>query len=298
MWVDGFERSEKMDLSSRSGRSVASGDDRCSGGRLASQRIQGMLQSSNVAGRHIEKALCFAKRNGTTIQPWDAMAQRLTVDDQALFGELPSQTIPSHREHTFATDLQRSLSMKTQRVFTTSMTVPAALLAGCFTGSLVGCATSPVPPPMVPESLRVPADQSLSLETQAVGVQIYKCEVSKTDATRYEWVFSAPEAELFDRAGSKIGKHYAGPTWESNDASKVVGQLKAKDDSPDPNAIPWLLLSAKSTSGKGVFGQTLSIQRLRTSGGKAPGDGCSAAQVGNEARVPYKATYYFYVARS
>ncbi len=189
--------------------------------------------------------------------------------------------------------------METQRFFTPSMTVPTVLLAGCFAGCLVGCATPPAAlPPMVPESLKVPADQLLSLETQAVGVQIYKCEASKTDATRYEWVFSAPEAELFDKAGSKIGKHYAGPTWESNDTSKVVGQLKAKDDGPDPNAIPWLLLSAKSTSGKGVFGQTLSIQRLRTSGGKAPGEGCNAAQAGSEARVPYKATYYFYVARS
>jgi len=49
-------------------------------------------------------------------------------------------------------------------------------------------------------------------------------------------------------AGNKIAKHYAGTTWESNDGSKVVGEVKAKDNGPDPNAIPWLLLSAKSTS--------------------------------------------------
>ena len=148
--------------------------------------------------------------------------------------------------------------------------------------------------PEVPEALMVPATQVLSLETQGVGVQIYECKASKDDPTRFEWVFKAPEAELFDSAGKKIGKHYAGPTWESNDGSKVVGEVRAKDNGPDPNAIPWLLLSAKSNSGIGVFSQTQSIQRLYTTGGKAPGEGCDQSQLGKELRVPYKAKYYFY----
>src|SRR5512143_2601550 len=115
--------------------------------------------------------------------------------------------------------------------------------------------------PEVPEALKVPATQVLSLETQAAGVQIYECKASKDDPTRFEWVFKAPEAELFDSTGKKIGRHYAGPTWESNDGSKVVGEVRAKDNGPDPNAIPWLLLSAKSNSGSGIFSQTQSIQR-------------------------------------
>jgi hypothetical protein len=163
-----------------------------------------------------------------------------------------------------------------------------ALLAGCATsngGTMIG----------VPETLKVPVTQVFSLETLATGVQIYECRASKDN--RFEWVFKAPEAELFDSAGRRVGKHYAGPTWESNDGSKVVGEVKARDDGPDPNAIPWLLLSAKSTSGSGVFGRTQSIQRLRTAGGKAPAEGCNQAQVGKEARVTYKATYYFYVAK-
>jgi hypothetical protein len=77
----------------------------------------------------------------------------------------------------------------------------------------------------------------------------------------------------------------------------VVGEVKARDDGPSANAIPWLLLSAKSTSGNGVFGRTQGIQRLYTVGGKAPGAGCNRARLGKEARVAYKATYYFYVAR-
>jgi hypothetical protein len=150
---------------------------------------------------------------------------------------------------------------------------------------------------MVPDNLAVAATQTLALETHATGVQIHDCKPSKDGPARFEWVFRAPEADLFDAAGKQIGKHYAGPTWELNDGSKVVGEVKARDDGPDVNAIPWLLMSAKSTSGVGVLGQTVSVQRLQTVGGKAPVDGCSQAQAGKEARVPYSATYYFYAAR-
>ena len=151
--------------------------------------------------------------------------------------------------------------------------------------------------PLVPENLRTPETEVLSLETKATGVQIYECNASKDEPTRFEWIFKAPEADLFDGAGNKIGKHYAGPTWESNDGSKVVGEVKAKDNGPDPNAIPWLLMSAKSTSGTGVFRQVKSIQRLHTVGGKAPTEACSQSQAGKVSRVGYKATYNFYVAK-
>ena len=164
---------------------------------------------------------------------------------------------------------------------------------------LSGCASSDIAmTPVAPENLKVPATQTLSVVAQASGVQIYECNASKADPTRFEWVFKAPEADLFDSAGRKIGKHYAGPSWESNDGSKVQGEVKARDDGPDANAIPWLLLNAKSPSGKGVFGQTQSIQRVGTVGGKAPAQGCSREQAGTVVRVPYKATYYFYGPRS
>jgi hypothetical protein len=180
--------------------------------------------------------------------------------------------------------------MKTRGITAIGSASLVALLAGCATLKF-GTA------PTVPDNLKVPATQTLSLETHAAGVQIYDCKPGKDDPARFEWVFRAPEADLFDTAGKKIGKHYAGPTWESNDGSKVVGEVKARDDSPDVNAIPWLLLSAKSTSGVGVLGQTVSVQRVQTIGGKAPAGGCSPAQAGTEVRVPYSAAYYFYVAR-
>jgi hypothetical protein len=186
--------------------------------------------------------------------------------------------------------IQEDSGMKRQDVIAITRMSLVALVAGCATS---GVGTIP----LVPENLRTPATEVLSLETAATGVQIYECNARKDDPARFEWIFKAPEADLFDRAGNKIGKHYAGPTWESNDGSKVVGEVKAKDNGPDPDAIPWLLLSAKSTSGTGVFSQVKSIQRLHTVGGKAPTEACSQAQAGKVARVGYKATYNFYVPK-
>jgi hypothetical protein len=151
--------------------------------------------------------------------------------------------------------------------------------------------------PGVPENLKPPVTQTVAVVAQANGVQIYECNASKSDPTRFEWAFKSPEAELFDDAGRKIGKHYAGPTWESDDGSKVVGEVKARDDGPDADAIPWLLLNAKSAEGNGIFGKTQSVQRVKTVGGKAPADGCDQAHLGKVARVAYRATYNFYVAR-
>lgn len=176
---------------------------------------------------------------------------------------------------------------------TTGILSPAAL-----TAMLASCATSNVATaPEPPQQLKVPAGQMLSLDTHAKGVQIYECQANKDDPTRFAWVFKAPEAELFDSAGKKIAKHYAGPTWEANDGSKVIGELVARDNGPDPAAVPWLLLDAKSTAGTGLFGKTRFIQRLHTAGGSAPVQGCRQSQVGAEARVPYTADYLFYVAK-
>ena len=176
--------------------------------------------------------------------------------------------------------------------------VAAYLIAtASFVTFLSGFASADAGAGDIPESLKVPATQTLAVAVQARGVQIYECGVSKADPARFEWIFKAPEAELFDKAGKRIGKHYAGPTWESDDGSKTVGAAKARDDGPDPNAIPWLLLTATSAEGNGIFGKTQSVQRVNTVGGKAPADGCNQAQLGKVARVSYSATYNFYVAR-
>ena len=87
-----------------------------------------------------------------------------------------------------------------------------------------------------------------------------------------------------------MGKHSKGPTWEIN-GSKVTGKKLAEVASPDANAVAWLLLEAH---GEGELSKLSKIQRVNTTGGKAPTDGNTAANVGKEVRVPYSATYYFY----
>ncbi len=166
-----------------------------------------------------------------------------------------------------------------------------AMLGGCETARLT-------PPAGVPASLAVPANQTLSRMFRVHGVQIYDCKARREDPTRIEWTFRAPEAELRDSHGQLIGRHYAGPTWEALDGSKILGEVAARSDGPDPTAIPWLLVRAKSATGSGLFGRTLSVQRLNTAGGKAPSGGCDSTQIGKEARVPYTADYFFYVAKT
>jgi hypothetical protein len=127
-----------------------------------------------------------------------------------------------------------------------------------------------------------------------VGVQIYTCAESKDKKNTFEWTLKAPEAALTEDSGRALGKHYAGPTWEAPDGSKVVGALKAKVDAPDASAIPWLLLEAKSNEGQGLFANVGWVQRIATVGGKAPSSGCDQAHAGAESRVDYHANYYFY----
>jgi hypothetical protein len=139
----------------------------------------------------------------------------------------------------------------------------------------------------VPEKLKPAAHESLAMVVPAKGEQIYECRDAK-------WVFVAPEAELFDRAGKRIGRHYAGPHWESLDGSKIVGAVKERAEAPAAGSIPWLLLSAKSVGPEGAFSKVTSIQRVATQGGVAPAGDC--AQAGAKARVPYAADYYFFSA--
>jgi len=149
----------------------------------------------------------------------------------------------------------------------------------------------------IPEALAVPPGNKLALELHATGVQIYTCAPKKDDATQFEWAFKAPEAQLTDGA-KQAGKHYAGPTWEAADGSKVMCKMDQKVDAPGAADIPWLLLSAKSHEGSGAFEKVSFIQRIDTKGGKAPATGADAAHVGEEQRVGYEATYLFYVPGS
>jgi hypothetical protein len=150
--------------------------------------------------------------------------------------------------------------------------------------------------PAVPAGLEVPAGQTLALEAFAAGVQIYDCKQSSDDPARYEFVFRAPEADLFDQEGQKIGKHYAGPTWESNDGSKVTATVKARADAPNVNAIPWLLLGTSTASGAGALAKDAEHPARADDRRQRARRRLHAGTGRKEMRMPYQAMYYFYVA--
>lgn len=149
-------------------------------------------------------------------------------------------------------------------------------------------------PPDVPASLKVPDGNELRLVADAEGVQVYICQVDSTDAT-LKWILERPDALLFGKQGRVIAHHYEGPTWEGLDGSTVVGMALEPRYTPDPTAIPWLLLKANGNGGDGMFSKITYIQRLHTEQGK-PQTVCDSATFNKHVRVPYTATYYFYAA--
>ena len=136
------------------------------------------------------------------------------------------------------------------------------------------------------DALRPPAGSALAAHVYATGVQIYRW-------TGTAWTFVAPEAVLYADTGGRdrVGRHFAGPTWESVGGSTVVGGA-ARRCTPDSTAIPWLSLTGISADRPGIFRRVTFIQRTHTAGGLAPSTPGSVA--GQEARVPYTAEYLFY----
>lgn len=139
------------------------------------------------------------------------------------------------------------------------------------------------------EAIQVPAGNRISYHTYAIGVQTYRW-------TGTNWAFVAPTANLY--ASSKfrglVGTHYAGPTWESNSGSSVIG-FRLEGCTPDKSAIQWLLLGVVSSGGPGIFANTTYIQRVNTVGGLAPAE--PGQVIGQQADVPYTTEYYFYKAK-
>jgi len=171
------------------------------------------------------------------------------------------------------------------------ISLPGAIRFGVFAAliaaGLYGAAEQA--PPAVPAELKPPAGEELLLHALASGDQIYTCDGSK-------WILSGPDAKLSDEAGRQVGSHFAGPTWQWSDGSRVTGRLVA-NATPDPESIPWLLLTAASHEGGGVMKNVSSIQRINTKGGMAPTSGCMASRKDAKARIHYTADYYFYVPR-
>ena len=147
----------------------------------------------------------------------------------------------------------------------------------------------------IPDSLAPPAGLKRLADLNADGVQIYRCGPPKdaAGAPAAVWNFESPRATLTDAQGKPAGRHYAGPTWEAEDGSKITGKIAARAAAPDPQAIAWLLLKTESSGKAGRFDPVRAVQRVFTSGGSAPAGAC--ATVGEVLEVPYRAVYVFWV---
>ena len=168
------------------------------------------------------------------------------------------------------------------------MALGSALLAACAapTGT-VG------KPDDVPAAIAVPSGHTLALTLKGNGLQNYECRVKADAAGGYDWVFVAPEAALRDK-DAIVGRHYAGPTWEYGDGSKVAGKVLANVAAPTAGNIPWLLLQGTASPAPGRLAGTTYVQRVNTTGGVAPSDVCNASTAGTKKDVRYSADYLFY----
>ena len=135
-------------------------------------------------------------------------------------------------------------------------------------------------------ALAAPAFQALG-----EGAQVYACQAA---GGTFAWKLVGPDAVLTGADGQKLGRHFAGPSWQAPDGSTIVGEAVGSSPSPREGAVAWLVLRARSTAGPGLFSSVIFVTRTQTQGGVAPASGCDAGHVGQQARAPYSATYTFF----
>jgi len=143
------------------------------------------------------------------------------------------------------------------------------------------------------ETIDAPEGSALAFKYSARGEQIYQCN-STNDG--YQWRLTGPRADLFDASAAKVGRHYAGPTWEANDGSLIRGKVIANQKSPDGVSVAWLLLSVAAHEGQGRMSDIAYVRRIDTKGGAAPQTPCAADEAGQSSGSPYEANYLFYRA--
>lgn len=173
----------------------------------------------------------------------------------------------------------------TKQIFIIASVAAATLLSACATTMKA---------PEAPAAVTVPAGNKVSMITVGIGELTYECRVKANVADTFEWALAGPEAVLYDTKKNVVGKYYKGPTWESNDGSKVTGKQLAV--SPNPGSIPLQLVQASPATGSGVMTGVTYIQRLNTVAGVALSLPCGAANVGTKQLVKYQADYIFYKA--
>src|ERR1700754_4366645 len=172
--------------------------------------------------------------------------------------------------------------------------VLTVLAAACLAASSVP-AQSAVP---VTSSL-TPVNAKPYTFTTATGVQVYMCEYDGSH--HLSWLFKNPQATLYDTVGRAVFQHEAGPSWQANDGSRIVGHPIAQMASASAGGIPQLLLETTSddkngnssnSGGGGELSGVRYVQRLNTVGGGAPAQMCTTEH--QIAYSPYFANYVFW----
>jgi hypothetical protein len=163
------------------------------------------------------------------------------------------------------------------RLITTTLAL--VMLSGPFAGAMAAGMT-------VPDAVAAPGE-SLVLSVHAEGAQVYECKAGSDG--KLAWAFREPIATLM-ADGKTIGRHYAGPNWENDDGSAVVGKVVGKAPGATAADIPWLKLDVITHRGSGILSAVTTVQRINTEGGKFEG-ACDKAGMTHSA--PYAADYVF-----
>jgi hypothetical protein len=175
---------------------------------------------------------------------------------------------------------------------------PSAAWLAALALALAGCASHTLNAVVVPEALNAPDDESRTFALLASGVEKWECRTPQARPEAPAWILVGPEATLSDESGHVVGRHGPGLAWESTDGSRIVGTVRRKVDAPVPGAMPWLLVETTNASVKrGAFTGVLHVQRVATSGGRAPEGGCTNATVGKTESVPFEAQFWFWSKR-
>ena len=169
----------------------------------------------------------------------------------------------------------------------TATKITAGALALLASVSLTALAGNDPRAPEVPNEIAVDSSANkVQLHGFGVGFQVYTWD-------GLTWTGPVPEATLFGNGGNVVADHFEGPSWQSTSGSLVVGKVTGKI-TMDETAIPWVRLVPVSTEGPGIFADVTFIQRINTVGGKAPET--DGTEIGQVAKVPYTADYFFYRA--
>jgi uncharacterized protein DUF3455 len=155
-----------------------------------------------------------------------------------------------------------------------------------FAGTLIAIFAGSAAAQPLPDAIAAKGE-SVVLTVHAEGAQVYDCKAG--EGGKLAWQFREPIATLVE-GGKTVGRHYAGPTWEHADGSRVTGKPIGRAAGATPADVPWLKLEVADSHGPGVLASATAIQRINTHGGQHDGP-CDKA--GAMLAVPYSADYVF-----